>query len=152
MKITRRRLLSSGLSIGSVLALASMGVTIPEVKAKEVIETSIEKIDNRRLLDYIQKIMADAMDQVMFEENDFVTRKNVRQMINKRLFDLRSSQVIRDFRVVSDETNNTQNIIDNNELCVDVYVKLNKSISFYNISGSMVRTGVEFNEAVGLAA
>lgn len=149
MKMNRRRLLSGGLSLGAVLSLASMGVTIPEVKAKEVHETSLEKINNRRILDYIQKIMAEAMEQSLFEFNDAGTRGLMRSLTETRLRNLQNSRAIYDFLVICDETNNTPKVIDANESRITVYVKINNTMSFYRIDGSVVKTGVEFSELVG---
>jgi hypothetical protein len=65
------------------------------------------------------------------------------------LGDIQGRRGIYDFRVVCDETNNTPQVIDNNEFVGDIYVKPARSINFIQLNFVAVRTGVEFEEIVG---
>jgi hypothetical protein len=51
--------------------------------------------------------------------------------------------------VVCDETNNTPDVIDNNEFRADIYLKPTKSINYVTLTFVATRTGVAFEEVVG---
>ena len=55
-----------------------------------------------------------------------------------------------DFLVVCDETNNTPEIIDRNEFVADIYIKPARSINYITLNFIATKTGVAFDEAVGL--
>jgi hypothetical protein len=50
---------------------------------------------------------------------------------------------------VCDETNNTAQVIDNNQFVGDIYIKPARSINFIQLNFVAVRTGVNFSEIVG---
>ena len=56
---------------------------------------------------------------------------------------------ITDFRVVCDETNNNQEVVDNNQFVASIFVKPARSINFVQLNFVAVRTGVDFEEVVG---
>jgi len=70
-------------------------------------------------------------------------------MVEPFLRDIQGRRGIYDYRVVADETNNTAEVIDNNEFVGDIYVKPARSINFIQLNFVAVRTGVEFTEVVG---
>ena len=70
-------------------------------------------------------------------------------MIEPYLRDIQGRRGITDFLVVCDDTNNTAQVIDNNEFRADVYVKPARSINFITLTFIATRTGVAFDEVVG---
>ena len=54
-----------------------------------------------------------------------------------------------DYLVICDETNNTPDIIDNNEFRADIFLKLAKSINYVTLTFVATRTGVDFQEVAG---
>ena len=65
------------------------------------------------------------------------------------LRDVQAKRGLFDFLVVCDETNNTPDVIDNNEFRADIYLKPTKSINFVTLTFVATRTGVSFEEVVG---
>ena len=53
------------------------------------------------------------------------------------------------FLVVCDESNNTPDVIDNNEFRADIYLQPTKSINYVTLTFVATRTGVGFNEVAG---
>ena len=54
-----------------------------------------------------------------------------------------------DYLVICDETNNTPDIIDNNEFRADIFLKPAKSINYVTLTFVATRTGVDFQEVAG---
>jgi hypothetical protein len=65
------------------------------------------------------------------------------------LRDVQSKRGIYDFLIICDSTNNTPDIIDNNEFRADIYVKPAKSINYITLTFVSTRTGVSFSEVAG---
>ena len=65
------------------------------------------------------------------------------------LRDVLAKRGLYDFLVVCDETNNTPDVIDNNEFRADIFLKPTKSINFVTLTFVATRTGVSFEEVVG---
>ena len=63
--------------------------------------------------------------------------------------DLVAKRGIYDYLVICDETNNTPDIIDNNEFRADIFLKPAKSINYVTLTFVATRTGVSFEEVVG---
>ena len=65
------------------------------------------------------------------------------------LRDVQAKRGLFDFLVVCDETNNTPDVIDNNEFRADIFLKPTKSINFVTLTFVATRTGVRLEEVVG---
>jgi hypothetical protein len=111
--------------------------------------SAFDRINVRRLFITLEKTIATAANQMLFEFNDEFTRAQFLNLIEPFLRDIQGRRGITDFRVVCDETNNTAEVIDTNRFVGDIYIKPAKSINFIQLNFVAVRSGVEFNEVVG---
>ena len=111
--------------------------------------SAFDRINVRRLFIVLEKAIAIASRQSLFEFNDEFTRAQFVNLVEPFLRDVQGRRGIFDFRVVCDETNNTPEIIDRNEFVGDIFVKPARSINFIQLNFVAVRTGVEFEEVVG---
>jgi hypothetical protein len=111
--------------------------------------SAFDRINVRRLFIILEKTIATAANQMLFEFNDEFTRAQFLNLIEPFLRDVQGRRGITDFRVVCDETNNTAEVIDTNRFVGDIYIKPAKSINFIQLNFVAVRSGVEFNEIVG---
>ena len=111
--------------------------------------SAFDRINVRRLFIVLEKTIATAANQMLFEFNDEFTRAQFLNLIEPFLRDVQGRRGITDFRVVCDETNNTAEVVDTNRFVGDIYIKPAKSINFIQLNFVAVRSGVEFNEVVG---
>lgn len=111
--------------------------------------SAFDRINVRRLFIVLEKAIAKAAQNMLFEFNDDTTRLQFRGMIEPFLRDVQAKRGLIDFRVVCDTTNNTPEVIDRNEFIGDIYLKPSKSINFITLNFVAVRTGVQFEEIVG---
>jgi len=95
--------------------------------------STFSRLNVSLLFIYLKKLIAPAIRTVLFEQNDSTTRTRISNEITRLLRKIQGEDGITDFRVVCDETNNTPDIIDSNNLVVDVFVKPKKSINFIKI-------------------
>jgi len=113
--------------------------------------SAFSRINVRRLFLTIEEACKVAARSVLFEFNDEFTRTNFKAMVDPYLRDVQARRGMTDFLVVCDETNNTGQVIDNNEFRADIYVKPARSINFITLTFIATRTGVAFSEVVGRA-
>ena len=111
--------------------------------------SAFDRINVRRLFIVLEKTVATAANQMLFEYNDEFTRAQFRNLVEPFLRDVQGRRGITDFRVVCDDSNNTPEVIDTNRFVGDIYVKPAKSINFIQLNFVAVRSGVEFTEVVG---
>jgi phage tail sheath protein FI len=108
--------------------------------------SAFDRINVRRLFIVLEKAIATAAKFQLFEFNDPFTRAQFKNLVEPFLRDVQGRRGIIDFRVVSDETNNTGEVIDNNQFVADIYIKPARSINFIQLSFVAARTSVSFNE------
>ena len=113
--------------------------------------SAFSRINVRRLFLTVEEAIKLAARTVLFEFNDEFTRSNFTAMVNPFLRDVQARRGMTDFLVVCDSTNNTPQVIDNNEFRADIYIKPARSINFITLTFVATRTGVDFSEVVGRA-
>jgi len=137
--------------INPVVNLPGQGVLLFGDKTKLNRPSAFDRINVRRLFLVMERAIKSAAQNVMFEFNDEFTRAEFVNVVEPFLRDIKGRRGISDFRVVCDETNNTADVIDNNQFRADIFVKPARSINYVTLSFVAVRTGVDFEEVVGLA-
>lgn len=115
-------------------------------KTGQVKTTATDRINVRRLLNYIKKSIEPGLLAYMFEQNTEKLRSRVSNNLESFLRTVQAGEGLTDYQVVVDETNNTAQVIDNNELAIDIYVQPTKTIEFINVQVIITRTGVSFAE------
>jgi hypothetical protein len=109
-----------------------------------------DRINVRRLFIVLEKTVSAAAKFTLFEFNDEFTRAQFKNLVEPFLRDVQGRRGIYDFRVVCDETNNGEAVVDANQFVGDIYIKPAKSINFIQLNFVAVRSGVEFSEIVGV--
>jgi hypothetical protein len=137
--------------VNPIVNLPGQGVLLYGDKTKLARPSAFDRINVRRLFLVMERAIKVAAQNVMFEFNDEFTRAEFVNIVEPFLREIKGRRGITDFRVVCDDTNNTSQVIDNNQFVADIYVKPARSINYVTLSFVAVRTGVDFDEVVGLA-
>ena len=111
--------------------------------------SAFDRINVRRLFLTIEQALDGAAQAQLFELNDYVTRSGFINIVEPYLRDIQAKRGLVDFRVICDTTNNTPDIIDNNEFRADIFLKPTKSINYITLTFVATRTGVDFEEVIG---
>ena len=143
-KSERDTLYSAG--INPVVGFPGNGIVLFGDKTLLAKPSAFNRINVRRLFIVLEKAVATAAKFQLFEFNDAFTRAQFRSLVEPFLRDVQGRRGIYDFRVVCDETNNTAEIVDQNEFRADIFVKPAKSINFITLTFVATRTGISFEE------
>ena len=111
--------------------------------------SAFDRINVRRLFLTIEQALEKAAQAQLFELNDELTRANFKNIVEPYLRDIQAKRGLFGFMVVCDSTNNTPDVIDNNEFRADIFLKPAKSINYVTLTFVATRTGVSFEEVVG---
>ena len=136
-------------SINPIANLPGQGILLYGDKTHMARPSAFDRINVRRLFLVLERSIALAARNVMFEFNDEFTRAEFTNIVEPFLREIQGRRGITDFRVVCDETNNTAAVIDRNEFIASIFIKPARSINFVTLNFVAVRTGVEFEEVVG---
>ena len=137
-------------SINPVVNFAGQGTVLFGDKTFTRKSSAFDRINVRRLFIVLEKSIATAAKFTLFEFNDEFTRAQFTSLIEPFLRDVKGRRGIYDFKVVCDSTNNTANVIDTNQFVGDIFIQPARSINFIQLNFVAVRTGVSFDEIVGV--
>ena len=112
-------------------------------------KSAFDRINVRRLFLTVEQALESAANDQLFELNDAQTRSNFINIVEPFLTDIQSQRGIEDFRVICDETNNTPDIVDNNEFRADIFIQPARSINFVTLTFVATRGGISFTEVTG---
>lgn len=112
--------------------------------------SAFDRINVRRLFLKLEKDIVRYAHNILFEFNDEFTRAEFVGVVDPYLRDVLARRGIYDYTIVCDETNNTPEVIDNNQFVASIFVKPARSINFITLNFVAVRTGASFEEVVGL--
>ena len=91
----------------------------------------------------LKKYIASASKYLVFEQNTATTRTAFLNIVNSFLTTVQQNSGLSAFRVIMDESNNTPDRIDRNELWVDVALQPVKTAEFIMVPIRIVATGTE---------
>jgi phage tail sheath protein FI len=137
------------LRINSIVNQAGIGILLYGDKTALGYASAFDRINVRRLFLTIEQALEKSAQAQLFELNDQITRSNFVNIVEPYLRDIQAKRGLYDFLVVCDETNNTPDVIDNNEFRADIYLKPAKSINYVTLTFVATRTGVSFEEVAG---
>ena len=137
------------LRINSIVNQPGIGVILFGDKTALGYASAFDRINVRRLFLTVEQALERSAQAQLFELNDQITRLNFINIVEPYLRDVQAKRGLYDFRVICDETNNTPDVIDNNEFRADIFLKPTKSINYVTLTFVATRTGVSFEEVIG---
>jgi len=123
----RDSMYSGGNVINPVVSFPQQGITIFGQRTTQRSPSALDRINVRRLMIYIRKVILAATQRFVFEPNDQFTWSQIEGVLNPFLDDIQRRRGITEFRVVCDESVNTPLRVDRNELWTKVLVKPTKT-------------------------
>lgn len=123
----RDSLYSGGNAINPVASFPQQGIAIFGQRTAKRTPSALDRINVRRLMIYLRKVILASTQAFVFEPNDVLLWERIVTVIEPLLDDIKSRRGITQFKVVCDETTNTPQRIDRNELWCKVLIKPTKT-------------------------
>lgn len=136
-------------NINPVAFFASQGQVIFGQKTLSRKPSAFDRINVRRLFQALERPTKKACKFFVFEQNTEFTRTRIVNTLTPLFERAKNNEGIYDYIIVCDERNNTPEVIDNNELVVDIYIKPVRTAEFILVNFYATRTDANFQELIG---
>ena len=123
----RDTMYSGGNVLNPVVNFAQQGITIFGQRTAQRDPSALDRINVRRMMIYIRKVILASTRRLVFEPNDEFTWARVEGLLNPFFADIAARRGITQFKVVCDSTTNTPIRIDRNEMWCKVLIKPTKT-------------------------
>jgi hypothetical protein len=120
------------------------GVVIFGQKTLQRKATALDRVNVRRLLIALKGYIGQVANNLVFEQNTNVTRNRFLAQVNPYLESVVQRQGLFAYKVVMDETNNTPDVIDRNQLVGQIYIQPTKTAEFIILNFNVLPTGATF--------
>jgi hypothetical protein len=116
--------------INPIAFIANRGLVVYGQKTLHPLDSALNRVNVARLANYLKFNLDLLMKPFLFEQNDQQTRDSAKLVTERFLTGLITLRALEDFAVLCDESNNTPERRDRNELWVDILIKPIKAIEF----------------------
>jgi len=127
--------------INPLAFFTSVGLVNYGNKNSKNTQSSLDRINVARLVNYVREKLQILARPFIFEPNDALTRSQITSVVQTLFVDLVAKRGIYDYLVVCDTTNNTPARIDQNQLWIDIAIEPVKAAEFIYIPVRIMNTG-----------
>lgn len=110
-------------ALNPITTFPGLGTCLWGQKTLTDVNSSFSRVNVRSLFNTLERALAKMARTKIMEFNDSYTRNSIVSVIKPYLATVQAGRGIQTFLVVCDETNNTSQIIANNQLVVDIYIQ-----------------------------
>jgi hypothetical protein len=128
-------------NLNPIARFPTEGIVVFGQKTLASIDSAMDRVNVSRLVAYLNERFEVIARPFLFEPNDTGTRANAKGAFDGFMASILSQRGVYDFAVVCDETNNTPERIDRNELWIDVAIEPTKGAEFIYIPVRILNTG-----------
>lgn len=133
--------------VNPIAAFPGQGIVVWGQKTLQNADSALNRINVRRLLIEIKKFFASTARFLVFEQNTATTRNKFLAIVNPYLESIQQRSGLYAFQVVMDDTNNTPDLIDQNILYGQIWLKPTKAAEFIVLDFNILPTGASFPNA-----
>jgi phage tail sheath protein FI len=120
------------------------GVVVFGQKTLQKKSTALDRVNVRRLLIALKDYIGQVGNNLVFEQNTNVTRNRFLAQVNPYLESVVQRQGLYAYKVVMDDSNNTPDVIDRNQLVGQIYIQPTKTAEFIILNFNVQPTGATF--------
>ena len=131
-------------NINPIAVFPKTGVSVFGQKTLQKGASSLDRINVRRLLIELKSYISQIADTLVFEQNTITTRNNFTSRVNPYLEAIQQKQGLYAFKVIMDETINTPDVIDRNQLVGQIYIQPARTAEFIALDFILEPTGASF--------
>lgn len=130
--------------VNPIVTLPKKGIFIFGQKTLQSTPSALDRVNVRRLLIELKSYISQLADNLVFEQNVQATRNAFLAQVNPYLESVQQKQGLYAFKVIMDESNNTPDTIDRNQLIGQFYIQPARAIEFIYLDFILSPTGAAF--------
>jgi phage tail sheath protein FI len=131
--------------VNPIAVFPSVGTVVYGQKTLQQKASALDRVNVRRLLIALKSYITQVANNLVFDPNTQVTRNKFLNTVNPYLASVQQRQGLYAFNVVMDETNNTPDVIDRNELVGAIYLQPTRTAEFIYLTFNLTPTGISFS-------
>ena len=131
-------------NVNPIATFPGSGVVVFGQKTLQKRASALDRVNVRRLLISLKSFISQVADNLVFEQNSIATRNSFLTQVNPYLESVQQRQGLYAFKVVMDETNNTADVVDRNELVGQIFLQPTKTAEFIVLDFNVLPTGATF--------
>ena len=132
--------------VNPIASFPQQGVVVFGQKTLQGKPSALDRINVRRLLIRLRKFIASSSKYLVFEQNTAQTRNRFLGIVNPFLASVQSNSGLSAFKVVMDDSNNTPDVVDRNELRGQIFIQPTRTAEFIVLDFVVQPTGAAFPE------
>ena len=132
--------------VNPIASFPGQGVVVFGQKTLQSKPSALDRINVRRLLIKLKKFIASSSRFLVFEQNDSSTRARFMNIVNPFLESVQANSGLSAFKIVMDESNNTPDVIDRNQLVGQIFIQPTRTAEFIVLDFTVLPTGAAFPE------
>jgi len=130
--------------INPIATFPGTGVVVYGQKTLQTKASALDRVNVRRLLISLKSYISQVANNLVFEQNTIATRNQFLAQVNPYLTSVQQRNGLYAFRVIMDDSNNTPDVIDRNQLVGQIYLQPTKTAEFIYLNFNILPTGVSF--------
>ena len=130
--------------VNPIASFPGQGISVFGQKTLQTKASALDRVNVRRLLIELKKFIGDQSRNLVFEQNTIATRNRFLATVNPYLESVVQRQGLYAFRVVMDDTNNTADVVDRNQLVGQIFIQPVKTAEFIVLDFTIEPTGATF--------
>jgi phage tail sheath protein FI len=130
--------------VNPIATFPGQGIVVYGQKTLQTKPSALDRVNVRRLLISLKSYISQVANNLVFEQNTAATRNIFLSQVNPYLSSVQQRQGLYAFKVIMDETNNTADVIDRNQLIGQIYVQPTKTAEFIYLDFIITPTGATF--------
>jgi len=130
-------------NVNPIATFPGNGTVVFGQKTMQLKATALDRVNVRRLLIEVKRTVGNIGKTLLFEQNTAATRNRFLAAVNPYMETIQQQQGLYSFRVVMDETNNTADVIDRNQMVGQIYLQPTKTAEYIILDFNVTPTGVE---------
>jgi len=130
--------------VNPIASFPGQGVVVWGQKTLQGRPSALDRVNVRRLLIKLKKFIASSSRYLVFEQNTAATRNRFLNIVNPFLESVQSNSGLSAFKVVMDDSNNTPDVIDRNQLVGQIFIQPTRTAEFIVLDFVVLPTGATF--------
>jgi len=130
--------------VNPIATFPGQGTVVYGQKTLQTKASALDRVNVRRLLISLKSYISQVANNLVFEQNSVATRNSFLAQVNPYLESVQQRQGLYAFKVVMDESNNTADVVDRNEMVGQIYIQPTKTAEFIYLDFNITPTGTTF--------
>jgi hypothetical protein len=130
--------------VNPIATFPGTGVVVYGQKTLQTKASALDRVNVRRLLIQLKGYISQVAQNLVFEQNSIATRNQFLSQVNPYLESVQQRQGLYAFKVIMDDSNNTADVIDRNQMVGQIYIQPTKTAEFIYLDFNILPTGAVF--------